>query len=77
MEKKTRGRPPEITGDTLVRLCCKGKVRRLQSRSLRRLVANYLFEHGGAATIGEIEDALQLDVKSTVQDLRRGGWVEF
>lgn len=72
---KTKGRPPIYTGGTKVRLSATGKSR-LQHNSDRRAIVNMLVDHGGVATLDEINEHFGFDIRGRVGALIKSGWLE-
>lgn len=71
---KTMGRPRTYTVDTVVRLSA-GE-HQLHSDSKRTAVITKLMDMGGTASLGDLEVALNDDVRLTAGALIRAGWLE-
>jgi hypothetical protein len=69
-------RPKIITDESKVRVNARGQTK-LQTKSARRAVVNFLIEEGGAASVAEINDRFDIDMTSTIQALLRIKWIEL
>jgi hypothetical protein len=70
-----KGRPKVYQDDTVVRINAISRTK-LQEKSDRRAIINYLVEHGGSATLKDIDDHFGFDIRAKVMALVYGGWLE-
>lgn len=68
-------RPKVYTEDTRVCVDSRGASHRLQRSSERRAIVNYVMDHGGSATIGEINARFGYDVSGKISALVKAGWL--
>lgn len=47
----------------------------LQQRSLRRLIVQFIIDHGGKAELAQINEHFKLDMRTHVAGLMRVGWL--
>lgn len=68
------GRPPNVEDTDLIVIRTSGK-HKLQAMSDRRAVVNRLVENGGAMTVSELNDSFGFDIRRTIYDLIKAGWL--
>ena len=73
---ETRGRPATYPDAMTVRIAPGDKPTRLQRRSQRRAVVDFVLDSSGRATLGEINEHFGFDVRPAVLALIRNGWLE-
>ena len=68
------GRPQKYTDATRVRVAPDGSSK-LHAGGDRRAVINWLIDQGGAATLGEIDEAFGVSMRDLAGALIRVGWL--
>jgi len=70
----TAGRPPIYTDDVRVCLRAEGKYA-LKPNGIRRAIVQLLLDNNGCLTIGEINSHFHRNMKKTVSQMLRSGWL--
>lgn len=71
-----RGRPATYPTDMVVRIAPGEKPTKLQKRSQRRAVVDFVLDSGATTTLGEINEHFGFDARPAVLALLRNGWLE-
>jgi len=73
----TIGRPREYEPEMRISLAGGPKDSKLQRRSMRRAVIDYIVDSQGSATLGELESAFGFNVQPVVMALIRKEWLKI
>jgi len=73
----TIGRPREYDENMRVSLAGGPKDSKLQRRSMRRAVIDYVVDSQGSATLGELETAFGFNIQPVVMALIRKEWLRI